>query len=234
MKLLCWSVWRQQVASQFGYISSWNSWPAKSQNIPQWLREHRSSSCFVGAAAVSQTKAAYAQLRYGTLTEAHGSAQRGPRKMAGGCSLTQRAGPPGGTILRTRFWAQIPAHIWNRLPCTQQWGAGQSVPDYGLDSGLKKRSPKSDLPWGGASRFLCPRDPKERRHRRQQCLFNWQLAAEAQSMTSRTLCRQHPANNDGAVYAKTTSRLNAAEKPYTDTEHATRPNKPLDHYWSAN
>ena len=131
--------------------------------------------------------------------------------MAGGCSLTQRAGPPGGAILRTRFWAQIPAHILNRLPCTQQWGAGQSVPDYGLDSGLKIRSPKSDLPRGGASRFLCPRDPKERRHRRQQCLFNWQLAAEAQSMTSRTLCRQQPANNDGAVYAKTDSRLNAAE-----------------------
>jgi len=57
---------------------------------------------------------------------------------------------------------------------------------------------------GGASRFLCPRVPKERRHRSQQCLFNWQLAAEAQSMTSRTLCRQQPANNDGAVYAKTT------------------------------
>ena len=97
---------------------------------------------------MSQTKAAYAQLRYDALTEAHGSAQRGPRKMAGGCSLTQRAGPPGGAILRTRFWAQIPAHIWNRLPCTQQWGAGQSVPDYGLDSGLKIRSPKSDLARG--------------------------------------------------------------------------------------
>ena len=73
------------------------------------------------------------------------------------------AGPSGGAILRTRFWAQIPAHILNRLPCTQQWGAGQSVPDYGLDSGLKIRSPKSDLARGGASGFLCPRVPKERR-----------------------------------------------------------------------
>ena len=72
-----------------------------------------------------------------------------------------------------------------------------------------------------------------RRHRSQQSLFNWQLAAEPQGMTSRTLCRQQPADTDGAVCAKTTARPKAAEN-LTDTEHATRPTKPLDLFWSAN
>jgi hypothetical protein len=44
-----------------------------------------------------------------------------------------------------------------------------------------------------------------------QSLFNWQLAAEAQSMTSRTPCRQQPADTEVAVYAKTTSRPRAAQ-----------------------
>jgi hypothetical protein len=77
--------------------------------------------------------------------------------MPGRCSLTQPAGPPEGANLRTPFWAQILAQIWNRLPCTQQWGAGQSVPDCGPEPGLKIRSPKSGLARGGASGFFMPR-----------------------------------------------------------------------------
>ena len=61
-----------------------------------------------------------------------------------------------------------------------------------------------------------------RRHRSQQSLFNWQLAAEAQSMTSRIPCRQQPADTEVAVYVKTTSRPNAAhDLPQT-------PNMPHD------
>ena len=32
--------------------------------------------------------------------------------------MTHPAGPPGGAILRTGFWAHIPAQISDRVPCT--------------------------------------------------------------------------------------------------------------------
>ena len=87
----------------------------------------------------------------------HAFAWQGLRIMPGRCSLTQPAGPPGGTILRTGFWAQIPAQILDRVPCTSQWGAGHAVPDSGPESGPKIRSPKSGLAMGGASAFFMPR-----------------------------------------------------------------------------
>jgi hypothetical protein len=45
-------------------------------------------------------------------------------------TLSQPAGPLDGLILGTGFWAQFPAQIWDRVPCTSQKNGSEKVSPF--------------------------------------------------------------------------------------------------------
>ena len=48
----------------------------------------------------------------------------------GAHNLSQPAGPLDGLILGTGFWAQFPAQIWDRVPCTSQKNGSEKVSPF--------------------------------------------------------------------------------------------------------
>ena len=78
----------------------------------------------------------------------------------GAHTLSQPAGPLDGLILGTGFWAQFPAQIWDRVPCTSQWGARHTVQIRGCFLGPKSGPQIQGSQRGGATAFLVPREPK--------------------------------------------------------------------------
>ena len=72
-------------------------------------------------------------------------------------TLSQPAGPLDGLILGTGSWAQFPAQIWDRVPCTSQWGVRHTVQIRGCFWGPKSGP---QIQGGGATAFLVPREPK--------------------------------------------------------------------------
>ncbi len=88
-------------------------------------------------------------------------AWHGVRIIPGARSLTQPAGPPGGLISRTAFWAQNVAHILAPRALHLTVGCVARGPRLWAVFGSEIWDPKSSFPKGGATAFRVPRGLKQ-------------------------------------------------------------------------
>ena len=88
-------------------------------------------------------------------------AWQGVRIIPGARILTQPAGPPGGLISRTAFWAQNAAHILAPRALHLAVECLARGPRWWAAFWARHLGPKIKPPEGGATAFLVPREPQE-------------------------------------------------------------------------